>query len=167
MRMYQQSRGNRNARPDPPAEQPSRSASVDRPRGRATRALRVNGRILVVDALPAVTELRDRERRERSPAGGEAAGGACPRRRRRHVVLAYGSLVLAAGLFAAVCATDGEIPAVLTERVHAGCAKGALRVAAEKRAANGGEAAESVTSSVVRRPRGLPWLEGRWREKRS
>lgn len=159
--MYQQSRGHRYSRPDPRVDSPG-STSGGRPRVRPSCALRVNGRLLTVDVLPVVTSVREREQWDRSPGGDKQDGAAHVRRRRRHVILAYGALALAAGLFAAVCATDGELPAVLAERMHGGRAKGALRVAAEKRAASERDAARG--SGGVRRPRGLPWLEERWRE---
>ena len=76
---------------------------------------------------------------------------------RLQTALAYTAAAAAAGLCAAVFATDGEILAMLVERVRGGRTKGKLRVAAEKRAARRAESGQRRQKW----PGGLPWLEGR------
>lgn len=112
-------------------------------------------------------------------SGGDPAPGAAPSRvwsvpvapgrggaglrQRLHAALAYSVLAMAAGLCAVVFATDGEILAMLSERRHAGRAKGKIRISVEKRAAEAAAKAAAAVAVAPRRrwPGGLPWLDRR------
>lgn len=159
----------------------------------STRSLRVNGQPHTVTVSPA-TPRAQRSRAGESwggrdsgidvdtcvldsmdieePGGGAAVPGEEPVEmppthspRRLAATLAYAAVAIAAGLCAAVFATDGEIFAMLLERARSGTAKGQLRVSAERRGAHASVERGGVTQGghEERRlwPGGLPWLAGR------